>query len=105
MTWEEKFKALYSLGQYEGAKIILDAYGKFMCTVNRANVREGNRMGFLVGKCHGHADTIQEAVEKCWEYCTELGVGEYLVIGYDKDDGRRAVKWNGYMWEDVKEAD
>ena len=44
--------------------------------------------------------TPQDAVEQCCEWATDSKY--YLVLNAHATD-RRAVKWNGFMWEDVTE--
>lgn len=55
---------------------------------------------------YGNGATPQEAIEDHWERLTELEPGQYLV-GREFLDGRthrrKAVRWNGFMWEDVNE--
>lgn len=57
----------------------------------------------LVG-VHGNGQTPEEAVDDLWLELTSLQLGEYLVLGA-YTDRRRAVKWNGFMWDGVREKD
>lgn len=47
-----------------------------------------------------NGDTPEEAIEQCWKWATNPDY--YLVKDAYKPE-RRAVKWNGFMWEDTQE--
>jgi hypothetical protein len=96
MTWEEKFEALQALSKDISLKMRFP--GNWY--VSQTSV-ERKRGGFLGGGV-GNGKTPQEAVEDDWKNKTELESGEYLVIDAYKPT-RRAVEWNGFMWQDVKE--
>lgn len=53
---------------------------------------------------YGNGDTPQEAIEDHWKHLvTELPANQYLVICASDSERRRAVRWNGFMWQDVPE--
>jgi hypothetical protein len=58
--------------------------------------------GILIGT-YGNGATPEEAIEDHWRVLTEIPRGHYLVVRAF-DNLRRAVRWNGFMWEDVKES-
>lgn len=52
----------------------------------------------------GNGHTPQEAIENHWQRLVdELPADKYLVVR--AADKRRAVRWNGFMWQDVPEPD
>lgn len=64
------------------------------------DIRDG---GCLHG-AYGNGYTPQEAIENHWRRLVdELPPDKYLVVR--NGDKRRAVRWNGFMWQDVPELD
>ena len=94
MTWEQKLDALQSLGE---------------CTLRMRKpgdwyVRQGvevSQGNLLVGE-YGNGKTPEEAVMNHWDLLSNLKPEEYLVV-HAMGPNRQAVKWNGYMWQSVKE--
>lgn len=56
-----------------------------------------------MGGKFGNGLTPVSAIEDHWKVLVEeLGPREYLIVG-SSTTGRRAVKWNGFMWADYPE--
>lgn len=51
----------------------------------------------------GNGMSPQDAIEDHWCRLTELKDGEYLVVR--SGDNVRRVRWNGFMWSDVRVAE
>jgi hypothetical protein len=64
----------------------------------RVEVRKGS---VLEGR-YGNGPDPEAAVLEHWQELTELGADEYLVARAYGDD-RKAVRWNGFMWDHVQE--
>lgn len=93
MTWEEKLAALQALDS--GAHVRMRKPGDWYVSW-RPNVREDH---FLVGE-YGNGNSPQAAVESHWDKITNLPADKWLV--FDNYTGRRSVRWNGFMWQDVE---
>lgn len=53
---------------------------------------------------YGNGTTPQEAVEDHWLHLvTNLEKSPLYLVAFAGDDRRRAVRWNGFMWQDVPE--
>lgn len=65
-----------------------------------SNIEVRHRDGTL-WSLFGKGFTVEEAIDNLWDRATNIDEGSYLVLKI----GRRTVKsvrWNGYMWEDVR---
>lgn len=62
---------------------------------------EVRRRGFLASAV-GFGHTPDAAIEALWRHLVDEIDGEYLVIEA-MTDKRRAVRWNGFMWESATE--
>ena len=98
MTWEEKLHALDLLAGV--GSLHMRVPGDWLCS-HSLDIKDRS---LLVGGC-GNGKTPQEAVEDQWARLTErLEPYQYIVI--DRSGGpRRSVRWNGFMWADVKETE
>lgn len=98
MHWETKLHALNALAE---CKLLMRKPGDWYVS-QQVDVRRGH---CLVG-VYGNGATPQEAVEDHWNLLTTLPADEYLV-GREFWEGetctRKAVRWNGFMWDHVKE--
>jgi hypothetical protein len=94
MTYEQKFAALGAL--WFAPALHMQKPGDWYVLWTGVERREG---GCLSSGCVSEA-TPELAVEAKWEWATDPRY--YLVINAMRDN-RRAVKWNGFMWEDVDE--
>ncbi len=94
MTYEQKFAALAALSPRP--VIHMRKPGDWYVLMSGVERKEG---GCLSSGCVSEA-TPSLAVEAKWLWATDPKY--YLVINAMRDN-RRAVKWNGFMWEDVDE--
>lgn len=93
MTYVQKMAALTALGR---ANIQLTVDRKsWACIVPNAELKRGR----LSAGLSGWGETPQEAVESCWE---EAISGCPLVVGVNSSS-RETFRWNGFMWERVRE--
>ena len=94
MNWEQKLEALNALAECSlKMRKPGDWYVGHSVEVKVGAILEGR---------YGNGETPQDAVEDSWRKLTELNPGEYLVTrAYS--GSRKAVRWNGYMWESVDE--
>lgn len=59
--------------------------------------------GSILCGTYGNGFTPEEAILDHWQkLVTDLPRDQYLVVRAYRDE-RRAVRWNGFMWEDVPE--
>jgi len=64
---------------------------------------EVKKGGFLKS-AYGNGATPEEAINSHWKHLVEdLPSDEYLVTNAYDDGNRKAVRWNGFMWEEVRE--
>lgn len=96
MTWQHKALAIKSLTGLFGFSLNMRGVGDWYVSANGVHRKEGGCLsgGFTSGK------TPDEAVEQWWDWATDPG---YYLVTSNRDGQRRAVKWNGFMWEDVDE--
>lgn len=94
MDWQQKLAALNALSECSlKMRKPGDWYVSQRVTVKRGSV--------LVGE-YGNGVTPEEAVNDHWNQLAEdLPRGEYLVA--DLSGSRKAVRWNGFMWDAVIE--
>jgi hypothetical protein len=95
MDWKQKFTALDALAP---ASLKLDVNKNWFVSHTGVERKEG---GCLATGGGGHADTVDKAVENYWNW---LVCESYYVV-VNAYGQRRAVRWNGFMWEDVYEGD
>lgn len=95
MNFQQKAAALKALSE-----ISVRIRGENNWYVNQnVEVKAG---GMLEGR-YGNGETPESAIEDHWRALVEdLKPEEYLVI-HAYGGKRRAVKWNGFMWEDTLE--
>lgn len=98
MTWEQKFQACNALRGGILVTLQMRAPGDWYVGNQHAERKEG---GVLSGGCVTGAKTPEEAVNQHWDWLTDPKY--YLVIGAYGSE-RKAVRWNGFMWESVNEA-
>ena len=97
MDWEQKLMALKSLSP--GIALSMRKPGNWYVSASHIEISNGVT---LCSPIESEA-TPEEAVNARWLRLTELQPGGCLVINA-MNDKRRAIKWNGYMWEDVDEV-
>lgn len=93
MNYEEKLEAMNVLGE---CRVLMRKPGDWY--VHQSTDIKNNSI--LEGR-YGNGSTPEEAINNHWEQLTNLAPHEYIVIS--PYTGRRAVKWEGFMWKDVKE--
>lgn len=101
MTWLQKFRAIEALAGHQISLRLTDrAFGDHWYVAD-----EGVEIvqGGMLSSAPSFAETPEAAVEAYWDNVTEnLKPREYVVIhAYGKD--RRALRWNDFMWESVRE--
>ncbi len=96
LTWEQKFAAIQGLGP--SACLRMRGDGSWYVADDHIEIKRG---ATLTSACQA-GSSPEKAVNECWQQLTDLKAGEYLVI-CAMTSARRAFKWNGFMWEDVKE--
>jgi len=91
MTWEQKLQALKALTP---AHLEMRAPGDWFVNPYGREVVVGD----MLRGDYGNGPSPQEAVEDDWRRIAESGA----TILLHRDGKRRTVRWNGYMWEEVK---
>ncbi len=94
MTYEQKFAALAAISPRPA--LHMRKPGDWYVSLSSVERKEG---ACLSSGCVSEA-TPEAAVEAKWDWATDQRY--YLVINAMRDNSR-AVKWNGFMWEDVNE--
>jgi hypothetical protein len=98
LTWEQKAQALQALVGWSNFALKMRDIGNWYVQTTGLELKKGV---CLSGSCV-HAQDPQQAVALTWKWATELEPDTYLVVNAYRDN-RRAVRWNGFMWEDVVE--
>lgn len=93
----QKFAAILALGPQACLRMRSD--GSWYVADDHIEVKQG---AMLCSPSQA-GSTPEKAIHECWEQLTDLKNCEYLVAGGNRED-RKAFKWNGFMWADVKEA-
>jgi len=94
MTYEQKFAALAAISPHPA--LHMRKPGDWYVLMPGVERKEGV---CLSNGCVSQP-TPELAVEEKWNWATDPNY--YLVINAMREN-RRAVKWNGFMWEDVDE--
>lgn len=97
MEWYQKFTAILALGP--SACLRMRGDGSWYVADGHIEVHEGS----MLSSPTQAGGTPEAAVNEAWQQLTDLKPGQYLVIHVMTDE-RRAFRWNGFMWQDVKEA-
>lgn len=97
MTWEEKLAACKAIGSEIGLR--MRKPGDWYVDHCGVEVKEGS----MLASRYGNGPTPQAAAEDHWTQLTELTPREYIVLDAGRST-RRAVRWNGFMWQDVQES-
>ena len=96
MDWQQKALALQLLVGWQNFSIKMRCVKNWYVRIKGLQRKEKS----MLSSGWSQGITPQDAVEQYWEWAT--GSGHYLVLNSYAAD-RRAVKWNGFMWEDVTE--
>lgn len=95
MNWQQKALAIQALAKYGDFSLKMRSEGNWYVSAQGVNRKEG---AILSGSGIS-AGTPELAVVEYWKWATDPA---YYLVKFE--DGKRcAVKWNGFMWEDVKE--
>ncbi len=92
MTWEQKLQAAQALGE---CSLKMRVPGNWYVSCSRIERKEGGCLS-SGGGCAGA--TPESAVDEFWSWLTD---SKYSIIVGAYTDTRRAVTWNGFMWQDV----
>lgn len=97
MTYEHKFAAIRALRHFSNAAVLwMSRPGCWHVSNIGAEIKDGS----MLKGVGGSGSTPEAAIEDCWKEITDERV---LLIIDAFGDRRRAVRWNGYMWQDVPE--
>ncbi len=96
LNWTQKFKAIVAVSRYREASLRMRDDCSWYVSSMGVDRKEG---GMLSGGCQSGISP-EDAVEQWWSWATDP---KYYLITRGTDDKRRAVRWNGFMWEDVNE--
>jgi hypothetical protein len=95
MDWNQKAKALNALSPIS---IKIGTSGHWYVSQG-LEIKQGH----VLASCVGRGGDPVEAIDNHWkEAVLDLKPGEYLVVNAGGKD-RKAVRWNGFMWEGVPE--
>lgn len=95
MDWQEKARALESLSEIA---LKIDDNGRWYVSQN-VEIKDGS---ILASVC-GRGETPEDAINDHWNNTTTgLPRDRYLVLNAYRPN-RKAVRWNGFMWNEVKE--
>jgi len=97
MDWEQKFAAINALNE-DDTYIVMRKPGDWYVHCGAREVKRGS----ILDSRFGNGRNPWEAIEDDWHKITNLASDEYIVLNSGSDN-RIAVKWNGYMWVNVKE--
>lgn len=95
MTWEQQLEACKAIGD---VSLRMRKPGNWYVEHRGVNVKTGP---VLEGR-YGNGVGPMEAVLDHWSKLTALLTTEYIVLS-PVGPNRRAVIWNGFMWQDVDE--
>lgn len=96
MTWTQKALALQALVGWYNFSLKLRENESWYVEHTGLGRKEGC---CLSGGCQ-NGKTPNEAVEQCWRWATDP---DYYLVLNATSKNRRAVRWNGFVWEDVVE--
>ncbi len=100
MTWEQQFQAMQALLLFKGdAALHMRHPGDWSMSLPDVDMKSS----CILESVGRSGPTPEKAVEHTWSGLMNPKPGAYVVTKGIKG-GRRAVKWNGFMWEDVSEA-
>ncbi len=95
LTIDQKADILQAIGKLT---VHRRSASNWYATVDGIEVKQGS---FLCGD-YGNGKTPEAAIDDCFRVLTELKRGEYLVKNA-YGESRRAMRWNGFMWQEVVE--
>ena len=95
LTWIQKFQAIRSLSP-SGISIAMRDRGDWYIQHRSIERKEGGCLSS--GLTSGSSP--EEATNQFWEWAIDP---KYYMVVNAGSDRRHAVRWNGFMWEDVVE--
>jgi hypothetical protein len=99
MDWEQKFRAMQALLIFKGdAALHMRTPGDWYVGLPGVSLKKE----FTLEGVSGSGNTPEEAINSAWKRLTNPGLGQYLVTR-TLTNPSKAVRWNGFMWEDVAE--
>lgn len=99
LTWEQKLQAIASLhGILDKPSLMMNEPGNWYIYLPALDIKKGC---MLTSPCN-RGNTPEDAVNSAWDNLTKLKDDEYLVVNAFRDS-RKAVKWNGFMWQEISE--
>jgi hypothetical protein len=96
MTWIEAYKALSALCHVGDVAIRMDVNSNWYVSLSSVERKEGG----CLSSGGSHEATIEQAVMKKWHWAIDP---QYYLVINAMLPSRRAVRWNGFMWQDVQE--
>lgn len=94
MTWEQKLQAAQSIGE---CSLKMRVPGNWYVSQSGVERKEGGCLS-SGGGCNGA--TPEVAVDEFWNWLSDP---KFYVVINAYGETRRTVKWNGFMWQDVRE--
>jgi hypothetical protein len=99
MGWEQKFQAMQALLIFKAnASLHMRSPGDWYVALPGVSLKKEH----ILEGVSGSGATPEVAVNSAWVRLTVLQPGEYLITR-STTSPRKAIKWNGFMWEDVTE--
>jgi hypothetical protein len=99
LTTQQKALALDALCGKE-LSICLDCKGQWFVSMPHVEVKCGSTLHSSTGE---HCTTPEAAIEASFDFLTTLPDDKYIVFKAYGKEARRAYKWNGFMWNEIKE--
>lgn len=97
MTWEQKLQALNRLAP---CRLVMRSPGDWYVEQRTALKTHGSQ---ILWGAFGNGSSPEAAVNNHWHVLTELAPADYVVVNAMSSSNRRAVVWNGCMWDSVEE--
>jgi hypothetical protein len=97
---KSRWAALNALGadEFSGVELRMHKSGMFTAAIE-GRVEIGNK--HTLSSMLGRGKTPEEAIDDLWTQATQLKPDEFLVLNAMRNEKRRHVKWNGFMWADI----
>ena len=93
MTWQQKAQAIMALVGWQDFSLHLREDGTWYVLTGASR-----REGIMLSSGYDIEPTPEKAIEHYWDWLTDT---KYYVVLKASSPDRRAVKWNGFMWQDV----
>ena len=97
MTYGEKALALMMLVGWQNFSLKIREDKTWYVELAHVDRHEGGLMSAHTSV----SKSPEEAVEKAWEWATD---SQYHLVTNSLRENWRAVKWNGFMWQDVPDV-